>query len=76
MLAGPACRVWRAYNQTCRTLGYDLYQRGRHQAFTWVDRTYRQKDVALYRLKGDPMLKNLEPDARYAAFPRKILVPQ
>ena len=27
------------------------------QAFTWLDRAYRQKDVVLYRMKGDPLLQ-------------------
>jgi tetratricopeptide (TPR) repeat protein len=46
------------------------------QAFTWLDRAYRQKDVVLYQMKGDPLLKNLEPDPRYAAFLRKMQLPQ
>jgi TolB-like protein/Flp pilus assembly protein TadD len=45
------------------------------QAFAWLDRAYRQKDVALYRVKGDPLLRNLEPDARYKAFLRKMKLP-
>ena len=46
------------------------------QAFNWLDRAYRQKDVVLYRLKGDPLLRNLEPDARYAKFLRKMNLPE
>lgn len=42
------------------------------QALAWLDRAYRQKDVALYRVKGDPLLKNLEPDPRYNAFLHKM----
>jgi TolB-like protein/Flp pilus assembly protein TadD len=45
------------------------------QAFAWLDRAYRQKDVALYRVKGDPLLKNLEPDPRYKALLRKMNLP-
>jgi TolB-like protein len=45
------------------------------QALAWLDRAYRQKDVALYRVKGDPLLKNLEPDPRYKAFLRKMNLP-
>jgi TolB-like protein/Flp pilus assembly protein TadD len=45
------------------------------QALAWLDRAYRQKDVALYRVKGDPLLKNLEPDRRYKAFLRKMNLP-
>jgi tetratricopeptide (TPR) repeat protein len=42
------------------------------QAFAWLDRAYLQKDVELYWIKGDPLLKNLEPDARYLALLRKM----
>jgi tetratricopeptide (TPR) repeat protein len=45
------------------------------RAFTWLDRAYRQKDVMLYRLKGDPLLRNLEPHARYRKFLRKMNLP-
>ena len=45
------------------------------QALAWLDRAYRQKDVALYRVKGDPLLRNLEPDPRYKAFLRKMNLP-
>jgi hypothetical protein len=30
----------------------------------------------LYRMKGDPLLRNLEPDARYKAFLRKMKLPE
>jgi len=46
------------------------------QAFAWLDRAYRQKDVALYRVKGDPLLRNLETDARYKTFLRKMKLPE
>ena len=46
------------------------------QAFTWLDRAYRQKDVVLYRMKGDPLLRNLEADARYKPFLRKMNLPE
>jgi adenylate cyclase len=46
------------------------------QAFNWLDRAHRQKDVVLYRLKDDPLLRNLEPDARYAKFLRKMNLPE
>ncbi len=42
------------------------------RAFAWLDRAYRQKDVMLYRVKGDPLLRNLEPDARFRTFLRKM----
>jgi len=45
------------------------------QAFAWLDRAYRQKDVVLYRMKGDPLLRNLESDARYKTFLTKMNLP-
>jgi TolB-like protein/Flp pilus assembly protein TadD len=70
----------RATNTYAEHSGYVLAQvhayRGElEQALTWLDRAYRQKDVALYRVKGDPLLKNLEPDPRYKAFLRKMNLP-
>jgi TolB-like protein/Flp pilus assembly protein TadD len=45
------------------------------QAFTWLERAFDQKDVMLYRIKGDPILRNLEPDPRYKAFLKKMKLP-
>jgi TolB-like protein/DNA-binding winged helix-turn-helix (wHTH) protein len=50
------------------------YRAERDEAFAWLDRAYRQKDVELYWVKGDPLLKNLEGDPRYEAFLRKMKV--
>ena len=44
-------------------------------AFGWLDQAYRQKDVLLYRVKGEPLLRNLEADARYKTFLRKMKLP-
>jgi tetratricopeptide (TPR) repeat protein len=46
------------------------------QAFTWLDRAYRQKDAELFWIKGDPWLKNVESDARYKAFLKKMNLPE
>ena len=46
------------------------------RAFAWLDRAYAQKDFNLYYIKGDPLLKNLEQDARYQAFLRKMKLPE
>lgn len=46
------------------------------EALRWLDRAYAQKDSALYRVKGDPLLKNLEPDPRFKAFLRKMKLPE
>jgi TolB-like protein/DNA-binding winged helix-turn-helix (wHTH) protein/tetratricopeptide (TPR) repeat protein len=52
------------------------YRAERDEAFAWLDRAYRQKDVELYWVKGDPLLKNLEGDPRYQAFLRKMKLPE
>jgi predicted Zn-dependent protease len=41
-------------------------------AFTWLERAYRQKDVELFWIKNDPLLRNLETDPRYKAFLRRM----
>jgi TolB-like protein len=46
------------------------------EAFAWLDRAYIQKDVELYWIKGDPLLKNLESDPRYKVFLRKMKLPE
>jgi TolB-like protein/Tfp pilus assembly protein PilF len=48
------------------------YRGENEQALVWLERAYHQKDVALCRVKGDPLLKNLEPDPRYKAFLHKM----
>lgn len=51
------------------------YRGDSDRAFAWLERAYSQKDVALYRVKGDPLIRNLESDARYPAFLRKMNLP-
>jgi tetratricopeptide (TPR) repeat protein len=41
-------------------------------AFTWLERAYVQHESGLAYMKGDPLLKNLERDPRYAAFLKKM----
>jgi TolB-like protein/DNA-binding winged helix-turn-helix (wHTH) protein/Flp pilus assembly protein TadD len=41
-------------------------------AFEWLERSYRVKDPGLTEIKGDPLLKNLQPDPRYAALLKKM----
>jgi tetratricopeptide (TPR) repeat protein len=45
------------------------------RAFEWLDRAYAQRDPGTSELKGDPLLKNLEKDPRYAAFLKKMKLP-
>jgi hypothetical protein len=46
------------------------------RAFEWLERAYTQRDTGLaYYLNGDPLLKKLERDPRYAAFLKKMRLP-
>ncbi len=42
------------------------------EAFAWLNRAYQQKDVEMYAIKDEPLLRALEPDTRYNAFMRKM----
>ena len=46
------------------------------EAFTWLDRAYAQKDVGLYLVRGNLLLRNLVADPRYKAFLRKMNLPE
>jgi adenylate cyclase len=45
-------------------------------AFEWLDRAYAQKDEDLYLIKGNPLFRNIARDSRYAAFLRKMKLPE
>ena len=45
------------------------------RAFEWLERAYAQRDPGLAQMKGDPQLKSLERDPRYAAFLKKMRLP-
>jgi hypothetical protein len=45
------------------------------EAFRWLERAYAQRDGGLPEIKGDPLLKNVESDPRYAAFLKKMRLP-
>jgi serine/threonine-protein kinase len=46
------------------------------QAFEWLERAYVQREGALVGIKGNPLLKSLERDPRYAAFLKKMRLPE
>jgi hypothetical protein len=46
-----------------------------NSAFTWLEQSYVQHDGGLAEMKGDPLLKNLERDPRYAALLKKMHLP-
>jgi serine/threonine protein kinase/Tfp pilus assembly protein PilF len=45
------------------------------RAFEWLNRAYAQHDSGFSIMKGDPLLKNLEPDPRYNALLRRLHLP-
>jgi hypothetical protein len=45
------------------------------EAFEWLDRAYAQRDPSLMSTKIDPLLKNVHSDPRYAAFLKKLNLP-
>jgi serine/threonine protein kinase/tetratricopeptide (TPR) repeat protein len=46
-----------------------------NRAFEWLERAYAQRDSGLSQIKGDPHLKRLASDPRYAAFLEKMRLP-
>jgi len=46
------------------------------RAFEWLERAYAQRDGGLLQIKGNPLLKSVEHDPRYAAFLKKMRLPQ
>jgi TolB-like protein/Tfp pilus assembly protein PilF len=46
------------------------------RALDWLDRAYVQKDVYLWYIKGDPLLKTIEADPRYEVFLHKMNLPE
>jgi tetratricopeptide (TPR) repeat protein len=45
------------------------------KALEWLERAHAQRDAGLTLMKGDPLLKNLERDPRYAALLKKVRLP-
>jgi eukaryotic-like serine/threonine-protein kinase len=44
-------------------------------AFEWLERAFKQRDGGFAAMKGNPLLRSIEKDSRYAAFMKKILLP-
>lgn len=51
------------------------YRGDSDRAFEWLEKAYALRDVSLPEIKGDPFLKNIERDPRYAAFMKKMKLP-
>ena len=52
------------------------FRRNNDRALIWLQRAYETGDADLYFIKGNPLLKNLEPDPRYKALLRKMNLPE
>ena len=46
-----------------------------NKAFEWMEHAYNQRDGGLAEMKGDPLLRNIEEDPRYAKFLKKMKLP-
>jgi len=46
------------------------------KAFEWLERAYVQNDGGLTCIKADPLMKPLQSDPRFAAFLRKLGLPE
>jgi TolB-like protein len=44
-------------------------------AIEWLERAYKHKDIELWQIKGDPLLKGLERDSRYKVFLHRMKLP-
>jgi serine/threonine protein kinase/tetratricopeptide (TPR) repeat protein len=51
------------------------YRNEKDKAFEWLERAYKEGDVGLSNMKGDPLLRNLEHDPRYQALLKKMKLP-
>jgi adenylate cyclase len=52
------------------------YRGDRDQAIQWLDRAYRQRDIDLVEIVGEPLFKKIADDPRFKAFLRKMNLPE
>jgi TolB-like protein/lipoprotein NlpI len=64
-----------ANDRAYRIAQIHAYRGDGDQAFNWLDRAYRQKDVDLWYFIGNLPFKAFEPDPRYKAFLQKMRLP-
>jgi hypothetical protein len=53
----------------------DAFRNQTDESFEWLDRAYAQRDPSLMSTKVEPLLKSLHNDPRYAAFLKKLNLP-
>jgi len=46
------------------------------KAIEWLERAYQLRDTGLVSLKDDPLLKNLQHDARFRSLLRRMNLPE
>jgi TolB-like protein/Tfp pilus assembly protein PilF len=51
------------------------YRGNADEAFTWLERAFKQRDGGFSEMVGDPLLSSLTSDPRYAAFMKKMHYP-
>ena len=51
------------------------YRGEKDNAFKWLERSYNQRDSGLSEMVGDPLMRNIVKDPRYAAFMKKMNLP-
>jgi TolB-like protein/Flp pilus assembly protein TadD len=65
-----------ANDRAYRIAQIHAYRGDGDEAFNWLDRAYRQKDVDLWFFIGNLPFKALESDPRYKSFLQKMNLPQ
>jgi TolB-like protein/Tfp pilus assembly protein PilF len=65
----------RASDRAYQIAEVHAYRGSLNEAFEWLDRAFIQKDVELFWILNDPLLRNLESDSRYKTFLRKMNLP-
>jgi TolB-like protein/DNA-binding winged helix-turn-helix (wHTH) protein/Tfp pilus assembly protein PilF len=62
-------------NMAYQIAGVYAFRGEADQAFRWLEKAYSQRDAGLPYVKGDPLLKGLQRDPRFATFLKKMHLP-
>jgi predicted Zn-dependent protease len=62
-------------SMACQIAQVYAFRNQSEEAFEWLDRAYAQRDGGLIGAKVDPLLKSLHSDPRFAAFLKKLNLP-
>jgi len=70
-------QITRSDGVACFFVAQNYAYRGDHDlALQWLERAYKQKDVSLTEIVGEPLFKSMADDPRYKAFLRKMKLPE